>query len=89
MNQIIYQEGDNLAEMWYGVAMAIVVESVPSIIRATTVGIFSFVISNIGGNLPVVVEPVASRVGFRNALYIFYAGFYLLSKPICCYTVLT
>lgn len=68
------------AEMWFGIVFAVVVEVVPLSMRSTTVGIFLFVMNNIGGNLPIAVEPIRTSLGFREALYVFYAGFYLISS---------
>ena len=66
--------------MWFGIVFAILVEIVPLSVRSTTVGIFLFVMNNIGGNLPILVEPTRKVIGFRGSLYIFYAGFYGISK---------
>lgn len=66
--------------MWFGILFAILVEIVPLKLRSTTVGLFLFVMNNIGGNLPIVVEPVSKSIGYRESLYIFYAGFYGFSK---------
>lgn len=66
--------------MWFGILFAILVEIVPLHVRSTTVGVFLFVMNNIGGNLPIVVEPVSKAIGYRESLYIFYAGFYGISK---------
>lgn len=68
------------AEMWFGILFAILVEIVPLKVRSTTVGIFLFFMNNIGGNLPILVEPVSKAIGYRESLYIFYAGFYGISK---------
>lgn len=68
------------AEMWFGIVFAVLVEIVPVQVRSTTVGIFLFVMNNIGGNLPILVDPVAKYLEYRGAVMIFYAGFYLLSK---------
>jgi hypothetical protein len=68
------------AEMWFGIVFAILVEIVPLSMRSTTVGIFLFVMNNIGGNLPILVEPTSKAIGYRESLYIFYAGFYGISK---------
>ncbi|XP_014480060.1 PREDICTED: D-xylose-proton symporter [Dinoponera quadriceps] len=75
------------AEMWFGIVFAIVVEIVPLNLRSTTVGIFLFVINNIGGNLPILVEPTRMAIGFRESLYIFYAGFYGISSIIFFFTI--
>lgn len=69
-----------LAEMWFGIVFAVLVEIVPFQVRSTTVGIFLFVMNNVGGNLPILVDPVAKSLGYRTSISIFYAGFYLLSK---------
>lgn len=36
--------------------------------------------NNIGGNLPILVDPVAKMIGYRESISIFYAGFYALSE---------
>lgn len=66
--------------MWFGIVFAVLVEIVPVQVRSTTVGIFLFVMNNIGGNLPILVEPFAKYLGYRESVMIFYAGFYLLSE---------
>ncbi|XP_008560899.1 putative metabolite transport protein HI_1104 [Microplitis demolitor] len=68
------------AEMWFGIVFAVMVEIVPLSMRSTTVGIFLFVMNNIGGNLPILVEPTRQAIGFRESLYIYYAGFYGISS---------
>ena len=67
------------AEMWFGIVFAILVEIVPVKVRSTTVGVFLFVMNNIGGNLPILVDPVSKVIGYRESLYIFYGGAYLVS----------
>lgn len=69
--------------MWFGILFAILVEIVPLSVRSTTVGVFLFVMNNIGGNLPILVEPVRKASSYRHSLAIFYAGFYLVSKYSC------
>jgi hypothetical protein len=68
------------AEMWFGIVFAILVEIVPLSVRSTTVGVFLFVMNNVGGNLPILVDPVSKAIGYREAIMIFYAGFYGISK---------
>ncbi|KAJ2942912.1 hypothetical protein O0L34_g15100 [Tuta absoluta] len=68
------------AEMWFGIVFAILVEIVPLSVRSTTVGVFLFVMNNVGGNLPILVDPVAKAIGYREAIMIFYAGFYGISS---------
>ena len=36
--------------------------------------------NNVGGNLPVVIDPLSKLIGYREVLYIFYPGGYLLSE---------
>lgn len=66
--------------MWFGIVFAILVEIVPLKMRSTTVGVFLFVMNNIGGNLPILVDPVGKALGYRESISIFYAGFYGISK---------
>lgn len=76
------------AEMWFGILFAILVEIVPLSVRSTTVGVFLFVMNNIGGNLPILVEPVRKASSYRHSLAIFYAGFYLVSSVLFAITTL-
>ncbi|XP_032671900.1 D-xylose transporter [Odontomachus brunneus] len=75
------------AEMWFGIVFAVVVEIVPLNLRSTTIGVFLFVMNNIGGNLPILVEPTRLAIGFRESLYIFYAGFYGISSIMFFFTM--
>lgn len=75
------------AEMWFGILFAILVEIVPLKVRSTTVGIFLFVMNNVGGNLPILVEPVSKAIGYRESLLIFYAGFYGISAVLFLFTL--
>lgn len=68
--------------MWFGIVFAVLVEIVPLQVRSTTVGIFLFVMNNIGGNLPILVEPLAKAIGYRESVTIFYAGAYIISKSL-------
>ena len=42
--------------------------------------IFLFLMNNVGGNLPVIVAPIADLYDLRFALYIIWAGFVAASK---------
>ena len=42
--------------------------------------IFLFLMNNVGGNLPVIVAPIADLYDLRFALYIIWAGFVATSK---------
>ncbi|XP_014094038.2 MFS-type efflux pump MSMEG_3705 [Bactrocera oleae] len=70
------------AEMWFGIVFAIVVEIVPLQVRSSTIGVFLFVMNNVGGNLPILLDPVAKMIGFREAFMILYAGFYGISSVL-------
>lgn len=48
--------------------------------RSTTLGVFLFFMNNIGGNLPVLVEPLSKSIGYRESLWVFYVGAYFASK---------
>ena len=53
--------------MWIGITLAIVVELVPANIRTSAVAVYLFIISNIGGNMPLLVPPI--REAFEAADY--------------------
>ena len=44
--------------MWIGITLAIVVELIPSSVRTSAVAVYLFIISNIGGNMPLLVPPI-------------------------------
>lgn len=73
------------AEMWLGILFAVLVAIIPTKVRTTAMSIFLFIINNVGGNLPVLVEPTRRVIGYRESLYIYYAGFYCLSEIIVFY----
>ncbi|XP_052789670.1 protein spinster homolog 1-like [Mya arenaria] len=73
-------------EMWIGITLAIVVEMIPSNIRTSAVAVYLFIISNIGGNMPLLVPPIQQAFenggytksqSLRGALYILYPGLYV------------
>ena len=43
--------------MWIGITLTIVVEMIPANIRTSAVAVYLFIISNIGGNMPLLVPP--------------------------------
>ena len=47
-----------VGEMWIGVCLSAVVELFPPQLRATAVGVYLFVISNIGGNMELLITPL-------------------------------
>ncbi|ELU06601.1 hypothetical protein CAPTEDRAFT_220111 [Capitella teleta] len=76
-----------IGEMWVSVCLAVAVELVPSTLTTSAVAIYLFIITNIGGNMPLLVPPLKNAfmsAGFspvdalRAALYILYPGLYVL-----------
>ena len=55
-------------EMWVSVTLAVLVELVPQDIKTTAVAVYFFIISNIGGNMPLMV-PVISPL-FESLKYL-------------------
>lgn len=53
--------------MWVSVTLAVLIELVPSKIKTTSVAVYFFIISNIGGNMPLLVpaiKPLFEARGF-------------------------
>lgn len=73
--------------MWVGVTLAVVVELVPNSIRTASVAYYLFIISMIGGNVPLLVPVLKSSLGLRNSLYILFPGLYLLSSVLFLVTL--
>jgi len=44
--------------MWIGVCLTCVLELVPERIRAASVAYYLFIITNIGGNIPLLIPPL-------------------------------
>lgn len=73
--------------MWVGVTLAVVVELVPKTIRTASVAYYLFIISIIGGNVPLLVPIIKKSLGLRNALYILFPGLYVLSSALFLLTL--
>lgn len=73
--------------MWVGVTLAVVVELVPNAIRTASVAFYLFIISIIGGNVPLLVPVIKQSLGLRNALYILFPGLYVLSSGLFLLTL--
>ncbi|XP_043201897.1 MFS-type efflux pump MSMEG_3705-like [Amphibalanus amphitrite] len=80
-----------IGEMWIPITLAVLVELVPAEVRTTIVALYFFITTNIGGNMPLLVNPV--KQAFKNAghtevealrdtLYLFYPGEYVLGALI-------
>ena len=71
-----------LAETWFAILFTVLVEIVPNEVRSVCIAIFLFAMNNVGGNLPVIVAPIADLYDLRFALYIIWAGFVAASKLV-------
>lgn len=69
-----------IGEMWVGVTLTVVVELVPNTIRSPAIAGYLFIISIIGGNVPLLVPPLKKVTSLRTALYILFPCLYLLSS---------
>ncbi|RXM94623.1 Protein spinster-like 1 [Acipenser ruthenus] len=76
-----------IGEMWVGVTLAIVVELVPPVIRTSAVAFYLFIITNIGGNMPLLVPPLTSLYGLRTALLILFPGMYVAGSLLFLLTL--
>ena len=76
-----------IGEMWIGVTLTVVVELVPNTIRSPAIAGYLFIISIIGGNMPLLVPPLKRLTSLRTALYILFPGLYLLSSVLFLLTV--
>ena len=73
------------AETWFGIVFVVLVELVPGRVKTSVLGVFLFLMNNVGGNLPVLVDPVSKAIGYREALFIFFPGFIAISKLVSAY----
>jgi len=64
------------AETWFSLLFTVLVEIVPSSIRSVCIGTFLFLMNNVGGNLPMLIDPLTKLdgVGLQTALYITWPG---------------
>ena len=54
-------------EMWIPITLAVLVELVPAEVRTSTVALYFFITTNIGGNMPLLTNPV--KQAFKDAGY--------------------
>jgi hypothetical protein len=68
----------------------ILVELVPSDIRSKAVAIALFFINNVGGNTPVIVDPLSNLFTYRTAVVILYPGSLFVSSILffICWIIL-
>lgn len=78
-----------IGEMWVGVTLTLIIELVPSNIKTSAVAVYMFIITNIGGNMPLLVTPLKNAFlndGYTNsdalraALYILFPGMYIVGS---------
>jgi len=64
------------AETWFSLMFTVLVEIVPAAIRSVCIGSFLFLMNNVGGNLPLLIDPLTKvpGVGLQTALYITWPG---------------
>eukprot|EP00092_Neocalanus_flemingeri_P009696 GFUD01010442.1.p1 GENE.GFUD01010442.1~~GFUD01010442.1.p1 ORF type:complete len:486 (+),score=62.98 GFUD01010442.1:259-1716(+) len=64
------------AETWFSLLFTVLVEIVPSSIRSVCIGSFLFLMNNVGGNLPMLIDPLTKLdgIGLQTALYITWPG---------------
>lgn len=56
--------------MWVGVTLAVLVELVEPEVKTTAVAAYFFIISNVGGNMPLLVPPIKNafvQAGYGTA----------------------
>lgn len=78
------------AETWFAILFTVIVEVCDPQVRATCIALFLFLMNNIGGNLPVIVDPISKAMGYREALYLVWPGsiavssvlFFIASLPL-------
>lgn len=90
-------------EMWIGITIAVLVELIPSDIRTTGIAVYLFIITNIGGNIQLLVPVIKNHIkemhkhdipkypdvnALRTALYILYPGPYLYAAFIFVFVML-
>ena len=54
------------AETWFGIVFVTLVAVCPARLKTTVLGVFLFLMNNIGGNLPVLVNPISKLLGYRS-----------------------
>ncbi|XP_033729756.1 LOW QUALITY PROTEIN: MFS-type efflux pump MSMEG_3705-like [Pecten maximus] len=73
-------------EMWIGITLAVIVELMPADIRTTGVALYLFIITNIGGNIQLLIPSIREAFesadytktqAWRATLYILYPGPYI------------
>ncbi|KAL8609601.1 hypothetical protein ACOMHN_023737 [Nucella lapillus] len=76
-----------IGEMWVGVALTVLVELVDPRFKTQAIAVYLFLITNLGGNVPLLVPPIqkafqhagaaSTAAALRGTLYILYPGLYV------------
>jgi len=87
-----------IGEMWISITLAVIVDLVPAGFRTSSVALYLFIITNIGGNAPLLVTPIQNKLeaagyttqqSLRGALYILYPGTYVLGSILFLFALFT
>ncbi|XP_014672430.1 PREDICTED: uncharacterized protein LOC106812934 [Priapulus caudatus] len=87
-----------IGEMWVAVTLTVLVELLPASVRTSGVATYFFIISNVGGNMPLLVPPLQTaftNAGYsqidslRGALYVLYPGLYVAGSILFLITLLS
>lgn len=70
------------SETWFAVLFTVITEVCQPQVKSTCIAVFLFLMNSVGGNLPVVVDPVSKAIGYREAIYLFWPGCVALSGVI-------
>ena len=54
------------AETWFGILFVTLVEVSPPRLKTSVLGVFLFLMNNVGGNLPVLLDPLSKALGYRS-----------------------
>ncbi|XP_067867937.1 protein spinster homolog 1-like [Heterodontus francisci] len=76
-----------MGEMGIGVTLTVIVELVTPSIRTPAVAIYIFIISNVGGNAPLLVTPLTVLWGLRVALLVLCPGMYITGSLLYLLTL--
>jgi len=70
------------SETWFAVLFTVITEVCQTQVKSTCIAVFLFLMNSVGGNLPVLVDPVSKAIGYREAIYLFWPGCVALSGVI-------
>ncbi|XP_072421856.1 protein spinster homolog 1-like [Chiloscyllium punctatum] len=77
-----------MGEMGIGVTLTIIVEMVSPSVCSPAVAIYIFIISNVGGNAPLLVTPLTRAWGLRAALLVLCPGMYIAGSLLYLLTLI-